>query len=60
LIGPALRVAKNIDAVIPRFNQVSYSTARKVALGFGLVLSVSLVQAIEDDAIRNMRSLMNK
>jgi hypothetical protein len=32
----------------------------KIALGCGIVLSLGFVQAFEDEAIRNIRSLMNK
>lgn len=47
-------------ACLPLFGRLHQHYGTKIALGCGIVLSVGLVQAYEDEAIRNMRSLMNK
>jgi hypothetical protein len=60
MVLSVLRLARNIETLLPRANTVSYSAVRRLAVGCGLVLGVGLVQAIEDEAIRNMRGLMNR
>lgn len=56
----ALRLVRNIETFLPRVKTVSDGAGKRFAIGCGLALGLGWVQAIEDEAIRNMRGLMNR
>jgi hypothetical protein len=50
-----------VTTFLPKFSSKgATSHARKLGIGWGLLLGLGYVHAIEDDTIRNVRSLMNK
>jgi hypothetical protein len=59
-IAAALKFAHSFHTSSPILNRLHQYYGTKIALGCGIALSFGFVQAFEDEAIRNIRSLMNK
>ena len=60
LINPLKRLA-NLKAKLSRTSKLNLPNLnRALLIGLGTTLSLGYLYAIEDDAIRNIRSLMNK